>query len=216
MTTSAAKTAPLPREIPVFPLGGVLLLPAGQLPLNIFEPRYVAMVEDALKTDRVIGMVQPRQSSDGGGDKLFEIGCAGRITAFEETDDGRYLITLTGLSRFKVKEELDHVNGYRRFVADWTDFEADLNPKSCLDLDRDKLKDLLGNYFNLQQISCDWDSMDNVTDGKLITCLSMICTFDSNEKQALLEAACCKTRADMFMTMLEMAVRDGDCSGGCH
>lgn len=202
----------LPNEIPVFPLEGVLLLPAGQLPLNIFEDRYLAMVEDVFKTNRMIGMIQPKD----GGDKLFDIGCAGRVTAFEETDDGRYLITLKGVSRFKMSAELPQKRGYRRFNVAWNEYENDLKPESCLDLDRAHLRQLLSNYFEMQQISCDWDSMDGVADGKLITCLSMICPFDSNEKQALLEADCCRKRAELFMTMLEMAVRDHACSGGCH
>jgi len=201
----------LPREIPVFPLSGVLLLPGGQLPLNIFEKRYLAMVQDSLKEERLIGMIQPKS-----GENLFSVGCAGRITAFEETEDGRYLITLTGLSRFRTQAELPQRRGYRRVMADWEAYSADMRPESCLDLDRDHLKKLLCDYFQLHSLSCDWDAVDGTPDQKLITSLAMICPLGPNEKQALLEAQCCRSRAQMFMTMLEMAVADkGEC-GGCH
>lgn len=210
----------LPGEIPVFPLSGVLLLPGGQLPLNIFEDRYIAMVEDSLKDSRLIGMIQPRDAdteSVGNDHPLFDIGCAGRLTAFEETDDGRYLITLTGVCRFKTETELPAQNGYRRVNANWQSYESDLKRESCLDLDRDRLKELLGDYFSLHEISCDWDAIDDAPDQKLITCLSMVCPFDASEKQALLEADCCRGRADMFMTMLEMAVQGKhECGSGCH
>lgn len=206
----------LPQEIPVFPLSGVLLLPRGQLPLNIFEPRYIAMTEEALRTNRMIGVVQPRDfnlslSSDSSA--LFVTGCAGKITSFEETDDGRYLITLTGVSRFHLAGELPLHNGYRRARVDWGAFSEDLQSHDCLGIDRDHLKDLLRSYFNMEGLSCSWDSIDSASDDKLITALSMICPLDPGEKQALLEAACCRTRARMFMTMLEMAVHND--KGGC-
>jgi Lon protease-like protein len=196
----------LPDMIPVFPLEGVLLLPRGNLPLNIFEPRYLAMVEDALKSDRIIGMIQPLN-----GEALYRVGCAGRITSFSETNDNRYLITLTGLSRFRVRDELPQQHGYRRVQADWMDFAGDLKPGSaCIDLDRARLHKLLSSYFDQQGLSCQWDAIDNAPDDRLITCLSMICPLEPSEKQALLEAPCCRTRADMFMAMLELAVRGRD------
>ncbi len=201
----------LPGAIPVFPLGGVLLLPGGQLPLNIFEKRYLAMVRDSLKEERLIGMIQPRT-----GEALFEVGCAGRITAFEETQDGRYLITLTGLCRFRVASELPQRDGYRRMAVEWGSFARDMRLESCLDIDRGRLKTLLCDYFQLNGLSCDWDAVDGTPDQRLLTSLAMICPLGPNEKQALLEAQCCRTRAQMFMTMLEMAVADkGEC-GGCH
>ena len=211
----------MPDDIPVFPLSGVLLLPGGQLPLNIFEKRYLAMVDDALKSDRMIGMIQPRDPeivTSENDTPLFDTGCAGRITAFEETGDGRYLITLTGRCRFKTKAELPLQNGYRRIVPDWTPFAKDLRLEDSLDLDRGRLKTLLGDYFTLHGISCDWEAIDGAPDQKLITCLAMICPLDAGEKQALLETGCCHKRADMFMSMLEMAVHDGKgcCGGGCH
>lgn len=212
----------LPQNLPVFPLTGVLLLPRGQLPLNIFEPRYLAMIEDALKGDRLIGMIQPRDFQQGMTSDfapLFGTGCAGKITAFEERDDGRYLITLTGICRFRVDEELPMQRGYRRVRTNWTDFNADPQAHDCLGIDRNHLKDLLRSYFDIEGLSCSWDSIDGASDDKLITALAMICPLDPGEKQALLEAACCRTRAKMFMTMLEMAVhnaKSGCGCGGCH
>ena len=150
----------LPDEIPVFPLTGVLLLPRGQLPLNIFEPRYKAMVDDALKSHRLIGMIQPRE--DG---SLFTTGCAGKITAFNETDDGRYEITLKGLSRFVIGLELPNTpTGYRRIRANWSDFPKDTDPVGHLNLDRNRLRDLLRNYFDMEGMDCEWSAMETVSD----------------------------------------------------
>jgi Lon protease-like protein len=210
------KAAPdLPSVLPLFPLSGVLLLPRGHLPLNVFEPRYIAMVDDALKHSRMIGMIQPR-NPDSPAD-LFRTGCAGRITSFAETEDGRYLITLTGLCRFAVTEELPPQNGYRRARVDGGAYRNDFKPVECLDIDRRELRAMLKEYFTLQDMSCDWEAIDNAPDERLITCLSMICPFDAGEKQALLEAGCCRERAEKFMTMLRMALHDREeCCGGCH
>ncbi|MDB5491937.1 MAG: ATP-dependent protease La domain protein [Micavibrio sp.] len=194
----------LPDEIPVFPLSGVLLLPHGHLPLNIFEPRYLSMVDDALKSHQLIGMIQPRE--DG---SLFTTGCAGKITAFSETDDGRYEITLKGLSRFVIGLELPNaLGGYRRVRANWSEFPKDTDPVDHLNLDRNRLKDLLRNYFDIEGMDCEWSAMETVSDDNLITCLSMVCPLDASEKQALLEARCGNTRSELFMTLLEMATRD--------
>jgi len=203
----------LPENLPVFPLPGVLLLPSGNLPLNIFEKRYLKMVEDALGTNRMIGMIQPR-----GGDetRLYDVGCAGKITEFRETDDGRYLITLTGISRFKIDEEIKTNTPYRQVRAGWTPYKHDLEPSPCLDLDREKLKSLLQLYFSSQEMDCDWKAVEKAPDAKLVTCLAMVCPFDPKEKQALLEAPCCKTRAGAFMTMLEMAVKARKECNSCH
>lgn len=194
----------LPDDLPVFPLAGVLLLPRGQLPLNIFEPRYRAMVEDSLGSHRLIGMIQPRE--DG---TLFSVGCAGKIVGFNETDDGRYEITLKGLSRFVIGMELPPTpGGYRRVRADWSGFPKDTDPAGPLNLDRARLKELLRNYFDIEGMDCEWGAMDTVGDDNLITCLSMVCPLDASEKQALLEARCGNTRSELFMTLLEMATRD--------
>ena len=206
MTTQPRhKFEDLPGEIPIFPLGGVLLLPRGQLPLNIFEPRYIAMVDFAMSSHRLIGMVQARD--DG---SVYNTGCAGRITSYNETSDGRYEIVLTGICRFQFNGELSQESGFRRVKADWAAFEKDLQKMDCLDIDRGKLRGLLKNYFEKQGLTCSWDAVDQASDEKLMTTLAMICPFDSKEKQALLEAVCCKERAKLFMTMLEM-----ECTGSC-
>jgi Lon protease-like protein len=202
----------LPETIPVFPLSGVLLLPTGNLPLNIFEKRYLKMVEDSLASSRLIGMIQPKNEASD----LYDIGCAGKITEFRETNDGRYLITLTGISRFRVEKELQVNTPYRQIKAGWSEFKQDLEPSSQLGLDRTRLQELLQAYFSSQEMNCDWGAVEKATDGKLITCLSMVCPFEPKEKQALLEAAGCKARAETFMTMLEMAVKERKECGSCH
>lgn len=214
--TQSALSA-LPGVIPIFPLAGVLLLPRGQLPLNIFEPRYLSMVDDALKSSRIIGMIQPRTLSANA--PLYQTGCAGKITAFNETDDGRYEITLTGLCRFSIGAEIeDGATPYRRVHADWDAFAADLVPVDCLNMDRAHLKSLLMRYFQMTELSCNWEQIDNTPDEKLITCLSMICPLEAGEKQALLEAPCCRERAALFTSLLELAVRSGKTASlsACH
>lgn len=213
----------LPDILPIFPLSGVLLLPFGQLPLNIFEPRYLAMVDTALTGSRMIGMVQPSLKKIPGADKdasgqdaVFNIGCAGKITDFMETPDGRYLITLTGICRFNIVREESLHQGFRRVRPDWRTFEPDLYAQSCLDLNRGALKTLLQQYFDGEGMSCDWKAIDTAPDGQLITSLSMICPFEAGEKQALLEAECCRSRARLFMTMLEMAVCRSEHSNSHH
>lgn len=191
----------LPEDLPILPLAGVLLLPRGQLPLNIFEPRYIAMIDDALRTrQRMIGMVQPK--SDG---SLYEIGCAGRITTFDETADGRYLVSLNGLIRFRITEERAQTNGFRRVHPNWSAFEKDMQPSNTIDIDRDKLLTLLETFFDQHGLHCDWEVIKDTPDDRLMTCLSMICPFENEEKQALLEADGCGERARLFMTMLEIA-----------
>lgn len=206
MTTASRHTVEdLPGEIPIFPLTGVLLLPRGQLPLNIFESRYVAMVDHAIASHRLIGMVQTRD--DG---SVYTVGCAGRVTSFNEAPDGRYEIVLTGLCRFRFDQELPQIDGFRRVRADWSDYANDLQKIDCLDMDRGKLRKLLKNYFEKQGLTCSWDAVDQASDEKLMTTLAMICPLEAKEKQALLEAPCCKERAKLFMTMLEL-----ECTGGC-
>ncbi len=208
----------LPETLPIFPLVGALLLPSGQLPLNVFERRYTAMVDEAIATDRFVGIVQPKDSGvveicDD--TALFKTGCAGKITALNETEDGRYLITLTGICRFNIAQELPVYKGFRSVRADWSAFENDIEENACFGLDRDRLVELLQTYFNAQEMECDWDAVKTAPDDRLITCLSMVCPFSACEKQALLEATCCKSRAKMFLSLLEMATcEDKDC--GSH
>ncbi|WPZ35375.1 LON peptidase substrate-binding domain-containing protein [Thalassobaculum sp. OXR-137] len=207
----------LPATLPVFPLPGVLLLPKGKLPLNIFEPRYLNMTRDALATDRLIGMIQPKPTElgrDAGARCLYRIGCAGRITQFAETDDGRFLITLTGVCRFAVDEELASMRGYRRVIADWGPFSRDLAGDCEAELDRSLLVNRLKRYFDAQGITADWGVIEQTPDDRLVTTLAMVCPFESSEKQALLECDSLKARASMMLALLDMAV--ADTSGGDH
>ena len=207
--------ADLPDTLPVFPLGGALLLPRGELPLNIFEDRYLVMVDDALAAGhRLIGMIQPR--SDGAGpDALFATGCAGRISSFTETDDHRYLVTLSGVCRFNIRAEIEPKSGYRRVVPDFSPYECDLCACGGLDIDRDRLHDLLKQYFQVEGLSCNWENIKGIPDDRLITALAMVCPFSSCEKQALIEACDSAARAKIFMTMLDLAVREGRAAGTC-
>lgn len=205
----------LPELLPLFPLSSAFLLPMGYLPLNVFEPRYMRMVEDALAGSRIIGIIQPVGRFSGRGEPaLHRTGCAGKIVEFSETADGRYLIKLAGLYRFNIENEMDAAPvPYRVARADWRPFREDSKAFQCLNLDRERLNMLLRAYFSRQQMSCDWEAVDGAPDGKLITCLAMICPFDAGERQALLEAACCRTRADLFMRMLEIAAHGQPPSG---
>lgn len=201
----------LPGTIPVFPLPEVLLLPGGRLPLNIFEPRYLAMVEDALGDARLIGMIQPScgDRSDPS-PALYRTGCAGRIARFEETVDGRYLIALNGVCRFDVAEELPlDSRGYRQIRADWSPYAADLRPCADARLDRTRLISSLRRYFEDHGLSADWEAVESAPDERLVTCLAMICPFGAPEKQALLEAPDLPARAEVLTTLVEMAALSG-------
>ena len=202
--------ADLPDTVSVFPLPGALLLPRSRLPLHIFEPRYLQMLDDALKTkERLIAMVQPNPSVKDE-DKLHRIGCAGRVTQFSETEDGRYLITLTGISRFRVLSELDAFTPYRRCAVSWDGFDRDLG-KAEKDngFDRAKFLTLLERFFSSRQLSTDWDSLKDAEDELLVNSLSMLLDFDPEEKQALLEAPCLRTRRETLVTLIEFAMRGG-------
>jgi len=196
----------LPRTVPIFPLSGVLLLPRGCLPLNIFEERYLNMVSDALAADRMIGMIQPCNPRDGSGrPEVYRTGCAGRIVQFEETDDGRFLITLKGIARFTCVEELSTIRGYRRVVADWTGFEGNLVEEEGDEIDRDLLLKPLKHYFETQGMKVNWDAIAETPTERLITSLSMICPFEPSEKQALLEAGSLSERSSVLTTLVEIA-----------
>ena len=203
----------LPTEFPVFPLGGALLLPQGKLPLNIFEPRYRAMVEDALAAGRVIGMVQPDESrpQTPSGPALYKIGCLGRLSSFSETDDGRYLITLTGMVRFAISVELEMQRGYRRVRADLARFWDDLDEKpAATDIDRDALTRALRSYFNARGFDANWEAIDELPDNALVVTLAMVCPFDPVEKQALLEAPRSTDLASTLLTLLQMGAHATD------
>ena len=203
----------LPDTIPVFPLPEVLLLPGGTLPLNIFEPRYLAMVQAALQSNRMIGMMQPL-SAEGmaGNPALYDTGCAGRISRFEETPDGRLLISLKGICRFDIAEELALRDGYRCVEADWSRYDGDLESKIRLCLNRTRLFPALRCYFKLHGIEADWETLGEAPDERLVTCLSMICPFGASEKQALLQAPDLDARAEILTTLIEMGAGEHDCS----
>ena len=203
----------LPTEFPVFPLGGALLLPQGKLPLNIFEPRYRAMVEDALAAGRVIGMVQPDESrpQTPSGPALYKVGCLGRLSSFSETDDGRYLITLTGMSRFAISVDLEMQRGYRRVRADLARFRDDLDGKPAASaIDRDALLQALRSYFNARGFDANWDAIDELPDDALVVTLAMVCPFDPVEKQALLEAPKPTDLASTLLALLQMGAHATD------
>jgi len=200
----------LPGQLPIFPLTGVLLLPRGELPLNIFEPRYLNMTLDAIAGDRLIGMIQPTEpESEDANPPVYSTGCAGRIVSFQETEDSRLLITLKGLCRFNVKEELPLVDGYRPVVADWSNFRADMESTEEAVIDRERLLGLLKTYFKIQGIEADWNAIETTSEERLVTCLSMICPFEGPEKQALLEAPTLTDRGKVLITLVEMAVHPG-------
>jgi len=204
----------LPDILPIFPLSGVLLLPRGRLPLNIFEPRYLAMTRDALGGERLIGMIQPSEPQDdnrgdgGLNPPVYPIGCAGRVTQFSETDDGRFLITLTGVSRFRIREELPLLDGYRRVVADWRPFVHDRAAPGTPEFDRDRLIRGLKSYFAQRQIQADFEAIEKAPGEYLVTSLAMACPFAPSEKQALLEAADPDERARLLTTLVEMAATE--------
>lgn len=200
----------LPDTVPVFPLPGALLLPRSRLPLHIFEPRYLAMVEDSLKTShRLIGMIQPH-GAEMEAKPLHAIGCAGRMTAFSETEDGRYMITLAGISRFRVLKEIDGFTPYRRCDVSWAGFDRDLGSTEFdPGFDREYFFDLLHRYFSAEDLQTDWDSLKEAEDELLINSLSMLCPFEPEDKQALLEAPSLETRRETLVTLLEFAMRGG-------
>jgi Lon protease-like protein len=215
----ALREHPLPDTLPLFPLPGVLLLPRGRLPLNIFEPRYLNMTEDALAVGRLIGMIQPIEPEPAGGPPLtlpgggtpptlYDTGCAGRISSFAETEDGRYLITLTGVSRFKLGGEIATTRGYRRALVDWQPFAPDLLPAEEGGLDRPRLAAVLGAYFRHHRIDANWETIERLGDERLVTSLAMSCPFDAREKQALLEAPDLDRRGKLLLALIEMAVHE--------
>jgi uncharacterized protein len=198
--------AALPESLPIFPLTGVLLLPRGRLPLNIFEPRYLAMTEDALKAERLIGMVQPQDGKgDDGEPELYRTGCAGRMTSFSETEDGRYLITLTGLARFDIARELPRDRLYRRVVPDWQPYRGDLE-ESAGALDRARLLKVLKPYLERQGVVADWPAVEATADERLVTTIAMVAPLRASEKQALLEAPDLAERARLLTALIEMSV----------
>lgn len=208
----------LPAELALFPLNGVLLLPRGQLPLNVFEPRYLNMVDYALAHQRLIGIIQPMVDGQPGlsapdGTALYRTGCAGRITSFQETRGGQVQLTLRGLCRFDVVDELELLNGFRRARTDFSPYRTDYTPDSDGLIDRTRLLSDLRAYFEAENIKADWDTIEQTPDGRLVTTLAMVCPFEPHEKQALLECADLVQRSKLIIGLIEAALRR-DGSGG--
>jgi len=200
--------ADLPERIPLFPLPGALLLPRARLPLHIFEPRYLAMLEDVLKTpERLIGMIQP---ADDAGERMHTIGCAGRITQFSETDDHRYMITLTGVSRFRLGTIEDGFRPYMSAKVNWDGFERDLGAaEKDPGFDRAPFLDLLARYFDVSDLRTDWESLEEADDELLINSLAILLPFATEDKQALLEAPSLSTRRETLAALMEYALAGG-------
>lgn len=198
----------LPETIPVFPLPGALMLPRARLPLNIFEPRYLAMLDDTMKSDhRLIGMIQPYERRGSAPPQLRKIGCAGRVTSLSETEDGRYLIGLTGVCRFRVTKEVEGFTPYRRVATDWAPFAADLEDRERdPGFDRAKFLHLLKRYFDTAGLSSDWESLEEAEEEMLVNSLSMLCPFAVEEKQALMEAPRLAERRETLCALMEFAI----------
>ncbi len=204
--------ADLPETLPLFPLPGAVILPRGQLPLHIFEPRYLAMLDDVLKTThRLIGMIQPiHPSDDTPSPKLHKIGCAGRVIAFSELNDGRYMITLKGISRFRVKRLTPGFTPYLRANVSWRDFERDLGqPEHDPGLERERFTRLLRRYFAAEGLEADWESMESADEELLINSIAMLSPFEPKDKQALLEAPTLTERREILTALMEYALHRG-------
>ena len=214
MPGSYRRADDLPLVIPVFPLDGALLLPGGQLPLNIFEPRYLNMFDDAMSGERIIGMVQTRQGGDEERPNLAPVGCAGRVTSFAETSDGRYLVTLTGVCRFRIGDELPARSPYRQVRADFAVFEEDLREaptQAPASGEASPLLDALRRYLDHRGLAIDWTSAEAAPSDALINSLAMALPFEPVEKQALLEAPTLADRRETLVALLEIdAVGDDE------
>jgi Lon protease-like protein len=205
----------IPRTIPVFPLTGALLLPGGRLPLNIFEPRYLQMVDEALNDSRLIGMIQPRLDGSRRADdepELCDVGCLGRLTSISETGDGRYLIMLHGVARFRVMAEQPTDKPYR--LCSILPFAADLAENVGEEINRTGLLKALRAYLDANKMEADWQSVSRAENATLVNALSMMAPYGPAEKQALLEAPDLKTRAETLIAITEMELARGDESSG--
>ncbi|MDP4024534.1 LON peptidase substrate-binding domain-containing protein [Methylobacterium sp. NEAU 140] len=213
MSTHAVYKGPsdCPAVIPVFPLPGALLLPRGQMPLNIFEPRYLAMVDDAMRTDRIIGMIQPDPEGSGAASpKLYRVGCAGRITQYAETGDGRYLISLTGISRFRFEGELATPSAYRRCQVSYETFAVDFEARAGEEqVDREGVLKALRDFVESNDLKVDWAGIDEAPNEALVNALCMMSPFGVREKQAMLEAPDLKTRAEILIAVTQMELVRG-------
>lgn len=205
-TSPAAALDTLSPTIPVFPLSGALLLPRGELPLHVFEQRYRDMVRDSAAGHGLIGMVQPTQpESTADRPDLYGTGCVGRMSALRQTDDGRYYMTLIGLCRYDIVEELPMTHAYREVVADYRRYLSDIDPAEPDATDREKLLSALQGYLDAQDLETDWGQMDRVDEETLVNALAMMCPFDPREKQALLEAGNIRERSEILTSLFTMS-----------
>lgn len=203
----------LPRELPIFPLSGAVVLPGVQLPLNIFEPRYLHMVAAALAQDHLIGMVQPRAESEGEAPSVHRIGCAGRITSYSETADGRIVLVLTGLCRFEIAEELPERDGYRRVRPDWTRFAGDYELDAGSIADRERFMGSLRAFCDQRSVEVPWDDIGKMDDYDLVNLLCTHLPLGADDKQALLETNGIDARADLMRGLMEMSAFGGAVGG---
>ena len=211
------RPADLPRQVPVFPLRAVILLPRATLPLNLFEPRYLQMIEDVVSGNRIIGIAQPEraagdeESPSGKNTALRRVGCAGRVTAYQELDDGRVVITLTGICRFDIEQEIETANPYRTFGVDFGKFADDFNRGAGEEeVDRERLLHVLKRYLESHHFNADWKAIGNAPSEHLVNSLSIISPYSAEEKQALLEAPTLKSRAEVLVALAEMEMAAGD------
>ncbi|HEX7775355.1 MAG TPA: LON peptidase substrate-binding domain-containing protein [Parvibaculum sp.] len=214
-TDRYSELSDLPVSIPVFPLAGALLLPRCQLPLNIFEPRYLQMIDDVLRGGRIIGLVQPdgeaaiiASQDPGAKPALAKIGCAGRLTSYVETQDNRTLITLTGIARFRITGELDAMTPYRQCTVQWDEFADDLTPEFGAEkVSRERLLDILKRYLDTNGLQADWRTIKLSSNETLVNSLSVISPYGPREKQALLESKTLEDRNQMLIALTEMALQ---------
>lgn len=217
MNATYRQPGDLAEVIPVFPLAGALLLPRGQMPLNIFEPRYIVMIDDALRlTHRLIGMIQPDTAHPGPEERpnLYRVGCVGRITQLAESGDGRYLIQLTGIVRYRIVEELVVPTPYRQCRVHYNDFIDDFTArKGESAVDRPHLLQALRQFLEVNNLKADWDGIENAPNEALVNALAMMSPYGPAEKQALLEAPDLKTRADILIAMTEIELAKKNTGG---
>lgn len=211
----------LPQQIPVFPLRGVILLPRAVLPLSIYEPRYLSMLEDILSGDRIVGIVQPdrsegeEESPPGKAVSLRPVGCAGRLTAFQELDDDRVLVTVTGVARFDLTKEVPTSKPYRLFQVSYDAFSHDFEVGAGEELvDRSNLLRVLRSYLEAHKLKADWRAILSAPSEYLVNSLSVVCPYGAEEKQALLEAKDLKTRAEVLMALAEMELASSESGSG--
>jgi len=202
----------LPGDLPLFPLIGVLLLPGAQLPLNIFEPRYINMLEYALANQRLIGIAQPKVEGQSGtstedSTAIYEIGCVGRIISFKEATDGQIQITLRGICRFNIIDELPLMRSFRRIIPDFSNYKNDFILEKDMVIDRQRLLSDLRAYFEMENIEADWETIKQTPDERLVTTLAMVCPFEPHEKQALLESTDLSKRCKLIIGLIESALR---------